>query len=128
MHPRNCDPSSKERANSKMPGYVLFHRGDVNSGIARRKHGGFVGDGKGTGPCSKNTNADKVNGFVQTSGLTSQEELPLAMMQEGGRYTPKTGSVGDTKLASWVDRGPVFRCINKNENNGGSSSLLAVFF
>jgi len=110
---RNCDHTTKERSikTNAPPGYVLLHRGEKGSNTVRRKLGGF----KSRIPCSKSR--ANTNTFLLHDKETSQEEFPMALMEEGGRYTPSNGLIGTTRVASGVDRSPVFRCIDQKENS-----------
>jgi len=110
---RNCDHTTKERSikTNAPPGYVLLHRGEKGSNTVRRKLGGF----KSHIPCSKSR--ANTNTFLLHGKESSQEEFPMALMEEGGRYTPSSGLIGATRVASGVDRSPVFRCIDAKENS-----------
>ncbi|KAH8590561.1 hypothetical protein B0O99DRAFT_745095 [Bisporella sp. PMI_857] len=115
---RNCDPSTKDRA--IMPGYVQLTRGLSKSSNYRRKLGGYQWTG---GPCNPTTDPEKVNKHITTKGKTSQEEFPMAFMNEGGRWVPPSRKVGDTLLKEGVARSPVFRCVDRSENSSAGSKI-----
>jgi len=102
---------------------VKLHRGEAHSNGLTRTLGGYLYNSKDkAGPCHPDDDG-KVRNVFHTTGKYSQEEFPMAFMSEGGRYTPPKHKIGSTLLKPGIDRGPVFRCIDKSENT--SKNLLA---